>query len=127
MSTCTFSSPSVTPGSGTASSVVTIATTGHTASLRRQPFSYVATFTGFLLPFGIVLFGGKARRRKSGLPFVLLVVFASLCFLNGCSGTGTSSGNTGHTGGTPAGTYNVQVIGTSASLAHSTTITLSVQ
>ena len=126
LSNCSFSSPSVTPGSGTASSTVTITTSPHSSAMFRtaslQRLSYV--FAVFL-PVGLVLLGGR-RDRKSVRAFMLLVGLASVCFHTGCSGGG-SSGGSGGTGGTPAGTYTIQVTGTAGSLAHSATLTLTVQ
>jgi hypothetical protein len=130
MSSCSFSSPSVTPGSGTASSTVTISTAPHSAAmsqpapLHHSRLSYAAFFAGFL-PLGVVLLSGKRGRRKSALSFVVVMGLASLCFQTGCSGGGSSG--TGGSGGTPAGTYTIQVTGTAGSLSHNATVSLTVQ
>lgn len=130
MSSCSFSSPSVTPGSGTASSTVTISTAPHSAAmsqpapLHHSRLSYAAFFAGFL-PLGVVLLSGKRGRRKSALSFVVVMGLASLCFQTGCSGGGSSG--SGGSGGTPAGTYTIQVTGTAGSLSHNATVSLTVQ
>jgi hypothetical protein len=131
LSSCSFSSPSVTPGAGTASSIVTISTTGHSAAMSRptvfrpQRLYYAASFMGLLMPFGLLLLSGRCSPRRSRLSLILFVGLASLCFETSCSGGG--SGGLVGTGGTPAGTYAIQVTGTAGSLSHSTTVSLTVQ
>jgi hypothetical protein len=70
----------------------------------------------------LLLFPAKKRRAK--LAFGLLVI-ALLAALAACGG-GTS-GSTTRTSGTPAGTYNVTVTGTSGTLAHSVIVDVTVQ
>jgi hypothetical protein len=123
LSTCVFSASSVTPGSGTASSTMTIGTTPRSAAMRSQrPPIFYAAFLARFLAFGLVLLGGKRGRKKLGL---LLVGLTLLALQLGCSGA--SRNGSGSTGGTPAGTYTVQVTGTAGSVSHSATLTIKVQ
>jgi hypothetical protein len=56
----------------------------------------------------------------------LFVVLAFFVFQAGCGGGGGSGGT--RSGGTPPGTYNIQVTGSvSSSLTHSATVALTVQ
>jgi len=131
--TCTFSSPSITPTvSGTATSTLTIATDQKisTASLGadnpgsapgRSPFHRpVATagaFAAFLL---IPLLGARNRKLRR-----TLLVLSSVLLLAAIA----SIGMTGCGGGpkTPDGNYSIQVTATSGALTQTATYSLTVQ
>jgi hypothetical protein len=71
----------------------------------------------------LLLFPAKKRRAK--LAFGLLVVALLAAALVACGG-GTSVSRA-PIGGTPVGTYNVTVTGTSGSLSHSVIVDVTVQ
>lgn len=134
-STCTLSPTSVTPGAIAASVTVSIKTTGTTAqrstlgTARGPVFAWLILTPAFGL-FGLFLVGTRPRQkgrvRHASLSLLLIVLFAALLVLPGCGGVSTSTpppkGNA-----TPPGAYTVLVIGTSGSVQHFTSLTLTVQ
>jgi len=136
-STCTVSPSSVTlNGSSNATANVAVVTAGASASLA-HPYLFpsegnrLALWLAFPGLSGLVLLsssGGQSRRRYGrllyGLAFLCLL---SLAITWSACGGGSSSGG----GGTLAGTYTVTVTGTftsgSATLTHTTKLTLVVQ
>jgi len=137
-STCTFSPSSVTPASG-ASVMSTMSIT--TSSSPYNPAGLMAGnpsggIFAFLLPvttlgfFSLFVAGKKkhgslqAGKRSQYLAggMTLLVVAAILLVANGCGYKANGMGN-----GTQRGTTTVMITGTSGSLTHSTSVTLTVQ
>jgi len=80
------------------------------------------TASGSALFAGIFFLGVPSRRRMAGFGIALLVFFAAGV---GCGG-GSSSKST-PTVRTPAGSYTITVSGTSGSLTHTGTVSLTVQ
>ena len=131
--TCSFSSPSVTPGStGTATSTLTIATNLNPSSAAlltepsrptaaRPPFRASLEIAGALAGFLVLpLLGAKNQKlRRLLLTLSSAILFATLAFIgmNGCGGGPT----------TPKGTYMIQVTGTAGALSESATYSLTVQ
>ncbi len=74
----------------------------------------------------IILIASQARKTKRGryVP-ISIVLFLLALLLTSCGGTGTSASNSQsqppQPQGTPAGTYNITVTGTSGSLTHQAT------
>ena len=131
ISQCTFNPTSVTPGSSSASVVMTITTTASTAKAVRsaaQPRGGVLIFfTSWLALPGFVLLGGaprKPRHRKSTFWISLVALLLLAMLLTSCSGaTGISNNGGGGGGGggqqgTAPGTYSIIVTGTSGALTH---------
>jgi uncharacterized protein (TIGR03118 family) len=137
-STCSFSQPSVSPASG---GTVTSTLTVMTSSSPYSPAALMAKNTtggifAAMLPFsalgflGLFVAGMRNRQHPFGRKwshyfassFALLIAVAVLLAASGCGYNANSAGN-----GTQRGTTTVMITGTSGSLSHSTTVTLTVQ
>jgi uncharacterized protein (TIGR03118 family) len=136
-STCSLSPTSVSPASGgTATSTVTIGTSSN-------PYQLMASGTGnnpassifaMLLPIpalgflGLLISGSGNNQRFQGRKWLhsltgsLLLVIATACLL-GASGCYKKKTGTG----TQRGTATVMITGTSGSITHATSVTLTVQ
>jgi uncharacterized repeat protein (TIGR03803 family) len=120
--TCAISPSSITVGTP---ATLTVSATGGSAGT--LPSKSGSEFYALWLPLIGVFVSGLASGKKSKgrirvvAPAVLL--FAVLAFGIACGGTGGSRGS----GGTPAKFYTITVTGSSVSLKHSTTLTLTVQ
>jgi hypothetical protein len=129
-STCTVNPASVTPGADPAAVTVTIKTTGTTALLSvpgvapSPVFAWWTLSPGFGL-LGMFLFGGRKIQRK-GMALLFILLLAGLMLLVACGSSTTplpvKKGNS-----TPPGTYTVLAIGTSGSVQHFTSLTMTVQ
>ena len=129
-STCTLNPTSITPGANPATVAVSIKTTG-TASrsavgnARGPLVVWLVLAPGFGL-FGLFLMGTRRGRRHASL-YLLLMVLAAMLVLPGCSGVSKSTTPPPTGNSTPPGTYTVLVIGTSGSVQHFSSLTLTVQ
>jgi hypothetical protein len=128
--TCSFSPATVTPGSSSANSTLTISTTAPSAlfpvSLPRGPTAPIpALWLGMLFLLAVLAALAKRSGRKlgSGLASCALLICLAAPVVS-CGGGGSSAPQNP---GTSAGTYSVTVTGTSNQLQHSTTISLTVQ
>jgi hypothetical protein len=142
LATCSVSPTSVTP-SGTSSVTATLTiSTAVRSSLpngfgRRMPWpplAYLSELAGgsrwFWLLAAMILLGlGRFSKRRGAVrlacPWVALAVTA-LALMGSLACGGGGNGYTDPTG-TPAGTYQVAVIGTSGTLSHSVTVALTVK
>jgi photosystem II stability/assembly factor-like uncharacterized protein len=129
---CSFSAnpvPPSMPSGSPVSSTLTIQTTARATTVplgspHRRPLVYTPWLAWLTLA---LLFAALARRRalhsKLSLGLATVVLLAWLVPQVACGGGGGGSAPTG----TPAGTFMVTVTGTSGSVQHSTTVTLTVQ
>jgi len=115
----TFTPASVTPGSESSGSVLTIQTASLTAQAHAQ--NGWRWLPGVTLAFCIPLLWWRSRERiwRLGCGLLCLLLGVGAAMLTGCGG--------GYYSRAPAQTYTVTVTGTSGSTQHSTTVTLTVQ
>ena len=131
-STCTLNPTSVTPGASAASVTVSVKTTGTTAQLSTPiaPGGIVLAWLALMPAFGLCglcLAGTRRERKRVSLLLLLIVLLGLTMLLPAC---GTSTGGTPPVqkgNSTPSGTYTVLVIGTSGSVQHFSSLTLTVQ
>jgi hypothetical protein len=130
-STCSVDPTSVTPGATPSTVAVTLKTAGTSAQLyapgvaQRYTFAFWTLTTGFGL-FGMFLIGTGRGRTRASILLLLMVLMTGVLFWVGCgSGSSAKPPPTGNS--TPPGNYTVLVIGTSGSVKHFTSLTLTVQ
>jgi phosphopantothenate synthetase len=123
--TASFSPASVTPGSASAPSVLSIQTPIFQAALtplqRSHDASRIAWFALLAVPLFLLRRKNRSLRQLPKLVLILLISvmsLSSMIALSGCSG--------GYYGPPPQ-SYQVTITGTSGSTQHSTTVTLTVQ
>jgi uncharacterized repeat protein (TIGR01451 family) len=126
--TLVFMSNSLIPGATSATTALLIATDPGDPYIASHPGKLPWAAQAGLLPLlGLALAGfglrkGNAKKRSQGwLVFGLAILFCGLAFY-GCAGT---ESNFQHLGTSP-GVYTVTVTGTSGTIQHSTTVTLTV-
>ena len=124
--TATFSPASVTPGSGGASSTLTVATPTASAALAPEHQSGAFTSKRGLASAAFLLFGCwglRKRRRAIRLLTLILVLTAGGIFTTLVTGCG---GGFALPAQSTTKTYTITVTGTAGSVQHSTTVTLTV-
>ena len=129
MSTCQFSYSTVTPGTKPATSTLTITTTGPTAVLMQSPVRHIRYAILLLMP--AILLGSKRsiapKPKWLNWCVVLLVMIASLGQI-ACGGGQSAAGpKGGGTSGTPMGSYNITITGTSGAIQSKVSLSLTVQ
>jgi Big-like domain-containing protein/VCBS repeat protein len=131
--TCAVNPQSVNLASnGSATTKLTIATTGPTASLdRRSPTGTRPLYAVLVGVFSLALLGtasGRAKTKKTiGGMLLVLVLGAATLHLACGGGSSTPPPPPPSSSGTPSGQYSVTVNATSGSITHSTAVTITVQ
>ncbi len=130
--TVTFNPQSITAGSSTGSTTLTITTTARAAVPRMPSDRQMPPWPFVLIPLVVILTslallrqGIRIPRYARYLPLAALVL--AVAWVAGCGGGGASSGGGPPAQqGTPAGTSTITVTATSGSVSHTTTVTLTV-
>jgi Subtilase family len=123
LTACSFTPPTVPPGTAPTDVVISITTTKAITKLE-GPRTYYAMwlpFTGIGL-MGIVLMGARKRNRKAAAGLGSLVLMAMLLTLTSCGSSKPTP-----MPGTPPGTSTITVTATSTAQTKSATFTLVVQ
>ncbi|HSE49965.1 MAG TPA: PQQ-dependent sugar dehydrogenase [Terriglobales bacterium] len=127
LSSCVFSPTPITPGTGTATTTLTIHTTApSSAAAQPAPFNPLPFYFALLgMPLALVLARRAPRSRQYGLlGIVLLALLGPAC--GGGGGSSTPHGG-GGSPGTAHGTFTVHVHATSGTNSHQANVTLTVQ
>jgi hypothetical protein len=129
---CSFSPAAITPGTGTATSTLTISTVSITGRNLPQPRRSIPIYGSWLLSFGIVGFGfaGKGRGRGRLQMLALVAVIGSGMVSASCGGgAGPQAAATTTSPGVPAApqSYLVTIHGSSNSSQFSANIAVIVQ
>ena len=125
---CSANPPSVASGSPT---TIMVSTTSHQLTL---PTAYARRFGPLLLvvvvlALALLAFGSSVPRLRWATSILFVVTLFVVFHAAGCAGGSTGGGSTGppmlH--GTQPGNYTVTITGTSGSLTHTTSVSLTVQ
>jgi hypothetical protein len=126
---CSFSPVTITPGSGTVTSTLTLSPASVTGMNFPERRKSIPIYAGWLLPFGIAGFAsmGSGHRRRAMRTFVALALLcASISLICvSCGGRTSASQSVGST--VPASNYSVTINGSSSDLQLSTTVSVTVQ
>jgi hypothetical protein len=116
--TATFLPPSITPGSSSASSALTIQTANPAAALTTKDSKWPLTASALSL-IGMFFLPGKRRRRWITLTVLLLASLGAFTALTACGGGfGFTSSAT---------SYTITITGSSGSVQQTTTVPLTVE
>lgn len=136
LTSCSFSSTSLTPGASSMNSTLTIGTKAMSTAVLSSPTagsSYYGLWLPLVMTFVAAACLATSPRRNFSkrqiAPVMGAYALMLVLLLPGCGGGGSSSNlsSTQVTPGTPSGTYAITVSGTSGSLTNTTTVTLVVQ
>jgi hypothetical protein len=127
--TCTVGPQSITPGSNSSKLTVTVKTSGPRAQVHEASAHGGRLLALLSAQFGIfgvvVLVAGNRRKSRFVIAMGATIM---LLLLVGCGGTGAGVQQSPIGSNlTPAGTYQLSVVGTSGSLRHTATLTLTVR
>jgi streptogramin lyase len=138
--TASFNPPTAAPGAGTVPTTLTLTTTARATTAHIVPLAprsgpnHSPLLPQLLLWLGVMTLLGitllllqRAEKLKPRMATTAFVVLAAICvagFAGGCNGGYPADITV--PAGTPAGTYTITVTGTSGSVQHSTTVSLTV-
>jgi hypothetical protein len=122
---CSFSPGSVIPGSGAASSVLTVSVAPLSGTNLPQQRKLVPIDVGWLMPLGIAgfAFARTGTRRRGTQALCLLAIFAVGMVATSCGGISSGSQNVSPV----SGNYSLTVHGISNASHFSTTVAVTVQ
>jgi len=126
---CSFAPASITPGSSTASSVLTVAAASVTATNHRERnYPVLATWLFSFGLFGVTLIG-KVQRKRVVTVLGACALAAMIVGLTSCGGVSTGAANIASpvTPAPAAANYTVTVQGTANSVQLSTVVTVTVK
>jgi hypothetical protein len=120
--------PTAAPAGGPVTATLTLTTLGRSAGLNRAHDLSPLYATWLLLP-GMLLAAGRTPRYRRSRRYLCYLGSLLLALMLASCGGGGSSTNRAPTpaGGTPSGTYHVQVTAVSGPLTHTTSVALIVQ
>ena len=129
LTSCSFSQPSVTPGSGGTTSTLTISTTAPSSVFPMLPQSgptvpIFFAWLGLLFILSVAAIWANRSQRKLAFGFAFSALL--ICLTSAIIGCGTATKGPTNPGTTP-GSYTVTVTGSSNQLQHSLNVTLTVQ
>jgi len=125
---CSFSPATITPGSGVATSTLTIAAASVSGMYRPYRSNALPIFASWLLPFGIgafVCFGSAPRRRKAQILSLIVVVGLGMAGVS-CGGKTVGSQNSA-VAPAASSSYAVTIQGNSSASQLSTIVNVIVQ
>jgi hypothetical protein len=123
---CAFSPATITPGSGAATSTLTISADAVAGTNFPQRRNSIPIHGAWLLPLGMAgfVFAGGVNRRRSAQTLAIFVVLGLGIFGASCGGGGSNTKSTA----IPASTnYTVTILGSSTPIQLSTTVNIVVQ
>lgn len=130
--TCSFSPNKVTPGSGSATTSLTIAVGSATAKnspdipFRKNPINSVWMQFQSLGALGVVLSSRRKASRKASVMLMLVLLMTGTMIMIGCAG-GTGIAPQSQSPSSTPQSYTITIVGSSGSLQHSVPLTLRVQ
>jgi hypothetical protein len=126
---CSFSPSTITPGSGTANSVLTISAASVVGRTLPRPSKAVPIYAGWFLPLGVagLAFLGKVPYQRSARALAMIVVFGIGMVTVSCGGNKMGTAQNTAVAVPVSTNYSVTIQGNASSSQLSTTVNVVVQ